>query len=199
MKWCKIIICSTSAFIIDRLLGKKFGWEKTFESGVQIYRCNHRRTGENCNVTIHLDGKAIRQAGELCQSCTSYPNLYELLVITRAAKGEGIKQPGRSANLIVEDIMLQEFETKNGKMALAKSRNVNQSLNRARANTRAKHPKDLNFDLNLDAAPSNFKVAEVFVGKGKRGVRHLIMYSPEQLAILATSRSIYGDGTFKMC
>jgi len=84
-------------------------------------------------------------------------------------------------------------------MALPKTRNVSQSLNRARAKTRAKHPKDLNFDLNLDAVPSNFKVAEVFVGKGKRRIRHLIMYSPEQLAILATRRRIYGDGTFKMC
>ena len=80
-------------------------------------------------------------------------------------------------------------------MALPKTRNVGQSLNRARSKTRAKHPKDLHFDLNLDAIPSNFKIAEVFVGKKRRRVRHLVMYSPEQLAILATRRRIFGDGT----
>ena len=61
-----------------------------------------------------------------------------------------MKQPERLANLIVDDIILQEFETKNGKMALSKTRNVSQSLNRGRAKTRANHPKDLNFKLNLE-------------------------------------------------
>ena len=67
-----------------------------------------------------------------------------------------MKQPERIANLIVDDIMLQEFETKNGKMALPKTRNVSQSLSRARAKTRAKHPKDLNFEGTSSLPTSKF-------------------------------------------
>ena len=44
-------------------------------------------------MTIHLDGKSISKTGEHCQSCTSFPNFYEALVITQAAKEEEMKQP----------------------------------------------------------------------------------------------------------
>ena len=56
-------------------------------------------------MTIHLEGKSMRQAGEHCQSCTSYPNLYELFQRKRTNKKEALNNSNWS-RLLCHSIML---------------------------------------------------------------------------------------------
>ena len=96
-----------------------------------------------------------------------------------------------------------------------------QAVNRFRAKNRPPNPENLEFELNEDAIPDYFTVHDIWVGKGRRRTRHLILISVKQVIInisylfiihdfmklpiillqtclLAKVRRLYMDGTFKV-
>ena len=66
------------------------------------------------------------------------------------------------------------------------------NANRVRQAMGPADPDDLAFDLDEGHIPPNFLVADI----RKSGRRHIILATPEQLALLSRAKTWYVDGTF---
>ena len=66
-------------------------------------------------------------------------------------------------------------------------------VNRVREKYRPKHPRTLDFILDLDNVPENFIREDI----SANGQRYLILCSDKQLELLANAKVIYFDATFK--
>lgn len=75
--------------------------------------------------------------------------------------------------------------------------NLERAANRARASRRPANPKDMMFDINLDALPPGFVKKDVTVGI-QNPRRHVILASDEQVQLLKTRKRLYIDGTFRL-
>ena len=76
--------------------------------------------------------------------------------------------------------------------ALSQPSALARSSNRQREATRPTHPSDLDFDVNIDAIPDDFFIADITVGQQ----RQLMFATQHQLQLLARAKTWYVDGTF---
>ena len=72
------------------------------------------------------------------------------------------------------------------------------AINRQRVKSRHTQPQPLDFDINMNAIPDDFLLADVNVSCTSGDKRHLIFSTDKQLELLARAKSWYVDGTSKL-
>ncbi|KAK4027890.1 hypothetical protein OUZ56_017031 [Daphnia magna] len=171
-----------SNILVDRKHRYKFGVWKVLSNGI-LYRCNHRPQQNPCKCTVLQSGNAIIQRGVHITSCPKQENIYESLVIYRDAKREGLKNKGKSAKAITDPIIAKHFAS-NRRMKLVNRTQVCKSINKARAKTRPKNPKTLDFSFEDDGIPDGLNLHDVVTAKR----RHIVCFTNKQARLLENAK-----------
>ncbi|KAJ8307803.1 hypothetical protein KUTeg_014648 [Tegillarca granosa] len=102
------------------------------------------------------------------------------------------------APTIVERVMEEMADPREPEFACPKFSNAVRTANRQRQADRPEEPRDMNFKIDLEFlerhTSSDFYRGDVTVGDH----RHLIFASDQQLQHLASAKTWYIDGTFKI-
>ncbi|KAI9565252.1 hypothetical protein GHT06_009035 [Daphnia sinensis] len=179
---CKLVFKAgkkLSNILVDRKHGYKFGVWKVLSNGI-LYRCNHRPQQNPCKCTVLQSGNAIIQRGVHITSCPKQENIYESLVIYRNAKREGLKNKGKSAKAITDPIIAKHFAS-NRRKKLVNRTHVCKSVNMARAKTRPKNPKTLDFSFEDDGIPDGLNLHDVVTAKRRHIVCLIRAYRTDML------------------
>ena len=102
-------------------------------------------------------------------------------------------QPFTSARRIVDTVLRNAVPT-DQPLCIPAPDLLARNVNRQRQIGRPSHPQDLSFDINMDALPDNFFIADIMVNNR----RHLIFATNHQLHLLKRAKNWYVDATFKV-
>ena len=114
--------------------------------------------------------------------------------ITATVKAKAAADIFRPASAIVEEVLLDQM-TDGPCSSLPRPEYIARAANRKRQQLRPKDPLDLDFELEEGHIPDGFFRSDVKV----RDRRHLMFATDQQLQFLARAKSLYIDGTFKLC
>ena len=122
----------------------------------------------------------------------------EVAQIRSSIRNQGSKKPFTSASQIVESVMRDVLDSEAPCPGMPQPSALVRATNRQRAKSRPTHPQTLDFQINLNAIPDDFLLADVNVSCTSGDKRHLIFSTDKQLELLAKAKSWYVDGTFKL-
>ncbi|KAJ8312166.1 hypothetical protein KUTeg_009539 [Tegillarca granosa] len=154
--------------------------KKENKSGSILWRCSVRNSKTSCSATVHQQGDTFitnndaedHRGSKRRPVCTS-----------TNYRGESDGGDGRS---------------KEPEFARPKFSNAVRTANRQRQADRPEEPRDMNFEIDLEFlerhTSSDFYRGDVTVGDH----RHLIFASDQQLQHIASAKTWYIDGTFKI-
>ena len=153
--------------------------------------CSVRNSNNRCRATVVQEHATFR-AGSMPHNhpCTLDEALK--VEITAKVKHQAKQEAFKPATLIVEEVMLATApeDVPN----LPKIDLLTRTANRVRQAGRPKHPKSLDFNLIDTHCPDGFVKHDIKVGNQ----RHILFASDQQLQLLATAKTWYMDGTFKV-
>ncbi|XP_019628056.1 PREDICTED: mucin-17-like [Branchiostoma belcheri] len=107
---------------------------------------------------------------------------------------KGPQQIFEPASNLVDDLLLEVGD----QPGLPTHEALLRRVNRAKANLRPAEPTDFNFELDMDNVPEGYVLKDIEVQGNRRLRRHLLLATQLQLSILASARTWYIDGTFKI-
>ncbi|KAJ8317057.1 LOW QUALITY PROTEIN: hypothetical protein KUTeg_004961 [Tegillarca granosa] len=169
--------------------------KKENKSGSILWRCSVRNSKTSCSATVHQQGDTfITNSKE--HTHASKPGLQLTAVqmtqrIIEAAKDD-LFVP---APTIVERVMEEMADPTEPEFARPKFSNAVRTANRQRQADRPEEPRDMNFEIDSEFLERHTSWRrDVTVGDH----RHLIFASDQQLQHLASAKTWYIDGTFKI-
>ena len=100
----------------------------------------------------------------------------------------------KSSQSIVEEVMAEDLTQDMPFGSRANPANLARAANRHRQANLPADPTDLKFEMAADHIPEDFLQSDV----KREDQRHLIFATPDQLKILAKTKILFLDGTFKV-
>lgn len=126
-------------------------------------------------------------------TCEGSKDLAELVSLNAEVKAAGMTDKWKTGKSLVDPLM-GRYYTNNPAMDLPRPENLERVLNYHREKRIPKHPKDLEFLLDLDFLPPNFYRDDLRVDTA----RHILFATDAGLNLLRRAKRWYVDGTFKL-
>jgi hypothetical protein len=189
--WTKIDN-STKRSHLTNFLGYKYVISKR-RANATDWVCSIRNRSMKCNARVkEQDGLFFHGQAEHCHPPST--GATQAAKVRAAIRQSSKEQPFISAAQIAEEALREHVDPKIPCPALSQPSALARSSNRQRESTRPTHPPDLDFDVNINAIPTDFFIADISVGQR----RHLIFATQHQLQLLARAKTWYVDGTFRL-
>ncbi|XP_035690632.1 uncharacterized protein LOC118425699 [Branchiostoma floridae] len=157
------------------------------------WTCSRRKTGDKCPATV------IERAGVYRRGNNRHHHPPEMhaatnLRIKAKVRKMAVRNLFRSANSIVEEVVMEEVDVRAPNPDLPSIANMVRMANKRRQELRPKDPTTLEFDLEEQHLPDGFLKADI----QSDGHRMLVFATDQQLKLLSRAKTWYMDATFKV-
>ena len=156
------------------------------------WRCAVRNSKTSCSASVTQCGETFTR-GPHRHNHSSDPGAAPNARIRREVKAQAAQEIFEPALNIVESVIRKEQQAHGIRPGLPKLHNLTRVANLHRQQMRPTDPTDLDFEYDNDFLP-DFLVGDIKAGDK----RHLMFATRQQLTLLASARSWYLDGTFKI-
>ena len=156
-------------------------------SGKIQWRCSKR-----CGATVVQESGIFSKGRE--HDHAGQPGIAEKMKVRKKTFRMVKENYFKSSQSIVEEVMAEDLTPDMPFGSRANPATLARAANRHRQANRPADPTDLKFEMAADHIPEDFLQSDV----KREDQRHLIFATPDQLKILAETKILFLDGTFKV-